>query len=295
MSGYRQLITVEELGAHLTNPDWAIVDCRHDLMQPTRGREEYAQGHIPGAAYANLDDDLAGPVSRATGRHPLPAPGDFAERLGAWGIGNDTQVVAYDHSSGAVAARLWWMMKWVGHEGVAVLDGGYAAWRKAGLPISTRVAECEPAIFDARPDSNLVVTTMELRALIDAGTVVALVDARDADRFAGRREPIDAVAGHIPGAVNYPFSAGLDDEGGFRAPDELKKGWSRILGESPAAPWITMCGSGVTACHLALTAELAGYGRPRIYIGSWSEWIRDPARPVATGGNESAGPAADLR
>jgi thiosulfate/3-mercaptopyruvate sulfurtransferase len=295
MTGYRQLITVDELGAHLTDPDWALVDCRHDLMQPTKGCEEYAEGHIPGAVYANLDDDLAGPVTRATGRHPLPAPGDFAERLGAWGIDNDAQVVAYDHASGAVAARLWWMLKWVGHERVAVLDGGYSAWRKAGLPISTQVAECEPAIFSATADSNLVVTTKELQSLIDAGTPVPLVDARDADRFAGRREPIDAVAGHIPGAVNYPFSAGVDEEGAFRAPEKLKKGWSRILGESPGEPWIAMCGSGVTACHLALTAELAGYARPCIYIGSWSEWITDPGRPVATGGDESAGFAADLR
>lgn len=283
MTDYQYLITVEELGQYLDEPGWRIMDCRHDLMQSAKGHEEYRHAHIPGAQHANLDKDLAAPVSEASGRHPLPTPNEFAARLGAWGIGNDTQVVAYDDSSGAVAARLWWMLKWLGHDKVAVLDGGYAAWQEAGRPVTDEPGRIAPARFEPSADPGMLVSTEELQTLMDSGSAPVLVDARAAGRFAGRCEPIDSVAGHVPGAVNHPYSEAIDERGRWRRTEELKKGWARTLGKGTDRPWIAMCGSGVTACHLALSAALAGYRRPRIYVGSWSEWIRDPGRPVAIG------------
>jgi thiosulfate/3-mercaptopyruvate sulfurtransferase len=283
MTNFRFLITIDDLQTHLDEPGWRIMDCRHDLMQPAKGFEEYGQSHIPGAQYANLDKDLAGPVTDSTGRHPLPSPEDFADTLGSWGIDNDTQIVAYDHASGAVAARLWWMMNWIGHERVAVLDGGFNAWQSAGLPLSNGNEPVMPLEYHPYPEPGMIMSTAELQSLIGSNDAPLLVDARDAVRFAGEREPIDAVAGHIPGAINHPFSAAFDENGHWQSAEELGKSWSDILGDRETASWVSMCGSGVTACHLALSAGLAGYPRPRLYVGSWSEWIRDPSRPIATG------------
>lgn len=295
MTEFRYVITVAELAGCLAEPGWRIIDCRHDLMQPGKGREDFERGHIPGASHADLDLDLAAPVTRSSGRHPLPSPEDFADTLGRWGVDNDTQVVAYDHASGAVAARLWWMLKWMGHNRVAVLDGGFTAWQAAGGAVSLESADHGPARFRPSPRAELIVSTDELQQLLQSGPVPTLVDARDAARFAGRQEPIDPVAGHVPGAVNRPFSEAIDERGRFLSREALKEGWARILGEHRDEPWIAMCGSGVTACHLALTAGLAGYRQPRIYVGSWSEWIRDPQRPIATGPHDGARSAADLR
>jgi thiosulfate/3-mercaptopyruvate sulfurtransferase len=283
MTEFTYLIKIDELKMHLAEAGWRILDCRFDLMQPAKEFEEYSLGHIPGALYANLDEDLAGPVTESTGRHPLPSPGTFAETLGVWGIDNESQVVVYDHASGAIAARLWWMLKWIGHERVALLDGGYATWQQAGNPVSDSEEKVAARKFRPAPDDSLVISTGELRATIEFGDAVAIVDARDRGRFEGRREPIDSMAGHIPGALNHPFSEGIDADGRWKSRDELREGWIRTLGDPAQQPWISMCGSGVTACHLALSAGLAGYGQPRLYVGSWSEWIRDPGRPVATG------------
>jgi thiosulfate/3-mercaptopyruvate sulfurtransferase len=282
MSGHEFLIGVDDLNRQLGQFNWRVMDCRHDLMQPAKGYEEYGQAHIPGAHYANLDEDLAGPVTGSTGRHPLPSPKKFAKTLGRWGIGNETQVVAYDHASGAVAARLWWMLKWLGHDQVAVLDGGYSAWQKAGLPVSAEDEDVTPLQFYPSPNADLPISTDDVRALIESGAAPPIVDARDPVRFVGQREPIDAVAGHIPGAVNCPFSESVDSEGRWKDPASLRETWARILGDDEDRPWVSMCGSGVTACHLALSAGLAGYRQPRLYVGSWSEWIRDPQRPIAT-------------
>ncbi len=281
------LIKVDELQGHRGEPSWRVVDCRFNLMAPASGRAEYAQGHIPGAQYANLDEDLAGPVSNSTGRHPLPSTSAFAHTLGEWGIDNESQVVVYDHGSGAVAARLWWMLKWLGHEQVAVLNGGYAAWQEAGYAVSSSDELATSVRF--HPDSvcGLIVTTDELVQALNADNAPLIVDARDRDRFDGRAEPVDAVAGHIPGAVNHPFSESIDANGRWKSPDQLRDGWAQLLEEDADQSWVSMCGSGVTACHLALSAGVAGLPQPRLYVGSWSEWIRNPNRPVAT--------AADLR
>jgi thiosulfate/3-mercaptopyruvate sulfurtransferase len=294
MTTFEYLIAVDELKAHLDEPGLRIIDCRHDLMRPDKGYREYRQDHIPGAQFASLDDDLADPVTESSGRHPLPSPDSFASTLSGWGIGNDTQVVAYDHASAAVAARLWWMLKWVGHRPVAVLDGGYAAWRAAGLPVSDVDVRPTAGQFVPAPDFQMLVSTSELLALFESGEAPPLVDARDADRFSGVCEPIDSAAGHVPGARNYPFSDAIDGDGRMLQPNVLREDWGRVLGSDLRQPWIAMCGSGVTACHLALSAGLAGYRRPRIYVGSWSEWILDPRRPVATGEQQTGCNAADL-
>ena len=282
MTSYQYLIGIDELRPQLGQANCRVVDCRFDLMQPAKGQDEYGQSHIPGAQYANLDEDLAGSVSDATGRHPLPSTEAFANTLGAWGIDNMSQVIVYDHASGAIAARLWWMLRWVGHQQVAVLNGGYAAWQEAGYEVSDGDESVTAVQFRPEPDCGLVITTDELRNLVAVGHAPPIVDARDSSRFAGRSEPIDSVAGHVPGAVNHPFSESVNASGRWKSGDELRNGWTQVLGADTDRHWVSMCGSGVTACHLALSAGLAGYAQPRLYVGSWSEWIRDPERPVAT-------------
>lgn len=283
MRNYDKLIEVAELQAMIGTAGCRVVDCRFDLMQPEKGREEYLAGHIPGAVFADLDKDLAGPVTATTGRHPLPDIEVFKATLEGLGIGDDTQVVAYDYASGALAARLWWMLRWFGRHNVAVLNGGINAWLAAGGALETAVPEYSAASLTASPDAGLVASTDEISAALGEGGDLRLVDARDAPRFNGEREPIDDVAGHIPGALNLPFSAGINEDGTWKSPGELKILWADLFGSDTAPPFTVMCGSGVTACHLALAAEIAGLELPRVYVGSWSEWIRDPERPVATG------------
>lgn len=282
------LIAPRDLHTHLDEPEWRIVDCRFDLMRPEQGRADYLAGHIPGAVYAHLDRDLAAPVTPSTGRHPLPVPEVFAATLGRLRVEPRSTVVAYDQAGGAFAARLWWMLRWVGHRRALVLDGGYAAWQRAGLPAATGVPQAGTGHYPVRADDSLVVRTEELPALLGQGEL--LVDARDPDRYAGRHEPIDAAAGHVPGAANFPLGRSLREDGRWRSPEELARAWQPLLGPAPGRPWITMCGSGVTACHLALSAARAGFRSPRLYAGSFSEWIRDPARPVATGEEAGGGP-----
>jgi thiosulfate/3-mercaptopyruvate sulfurtransferase len=299
------LIEPEELAPLLAQhvsgtSDRAIIDCRFDLARPDWGASVYAAGHIPGALYAHLDRDLSGPVDALTGRHPLPAPEHLARTFGRWGIDASVQVVAYDQGNGAYAARLWWLLRWAGHQKVAVLNGGFAAWQQAGLPLDTRPGERAARTFtwrdasaeQTRPAQQMppeVVGTAELERLVKGGELqsgaVMLVDARSADRFAGQNETIDPVAGHIPGARNHPFAGNLDSRGRFLPAQELRERWGATLGESaarrlPASHVIAMCGSGVTACHNLLALEIAGLPGARLYAGSWSEWIRDSQRPV---------------
>ena len=279
------LIEPTELATRLTDPSWAILDCRFELAQPQWGASAYAAGHIPHALYAHLDEDLSGPVAASTGRHPLPEINALAETFGRWGIDAQVQVVAYDQGNGAYAARLWWLLRWMGHSRVAVLNGGFAAWQRAGLPVDTRPAARQPRNFVGRPTANQVVTTAELERALARGELAAgsmlLVDARAADRFAGQNETIDPVAGHIPGAHNHPLAHSLDAQGQFLPAQELRRRWQATLRGVPAERAISMCGSGVTACHNLLALETAGLSGARLYAGSWSEWIRDPARPVA--------------
>ncbi|HET9388998.1 MAG TPA: sulfurtransferase [Steroidobacteraceae bacterium] len=281
---YTTLIEPVELVAQIANPDWTVIDCRFELTRPQWGAEVYAAGHIPGAIYAHLDRDLSGPVTPASGRHPLPDIGAFTEKLGAWGIDAGVQVVAYDQGNGAYAARLWWLLHWLGHEATAVLDGGFAAWQQAALPQGAEPPPKRPRRFVPRPAESLVVSTAELSQWVSGGELTrgtrTLVDARGADRFAGHNETLDPVAGHVPGAESHPFAGNLDEHGRFLPAPELRARWLRTLGTQSPSQVISMCGSGVTACHNLLALQVAGLPGARLYAGSWSEWIRDSSRPV---------------
>jgi thiosulfate/3-mercaptopyruvate sulfurtransferase len=276
---FATLIGVDSLRELLGDPRLAVVDCRFDLQNPEAGRQAFLKAHIPGARYADLNRDLSAPIGPRTGRHPLPAPYVFARRLGELGIRNDSQVVAYDEANGSIAARLWWMLRWVGHGAVAVLDGGFNAWTARGGALQSGEAEVAEQAFTPRIGAQAVVTTAEIELEPNA----LIVDARAADRYAGSVEPIDPVAGHVPGAVNHPFTANLDVDGRFLPAAELKRRWLERLAGRNARDVVAMCGSGVTACHNLLSLEVAGLSGAKLYAGSWSEWIRDPGRPVARG------------
>ena len=282
MSYLETLMSVADLNERLGHPELSIVDCRHALLDPAAGRAAYDAGHVPGAVFADMDRDLAGPVEALTGRHPLPPADDFIETLRRLGISNTSQVVVYDDAGGGLAARLWWMLKWLGHDHVALLDGGFAAWQRAGLPVSTETVEPERGSFTGQAGARATVSTEEVSRLVVAADELLLVDARDPSRFRGEQEPIDPVAGHVPGAVNLPFSAFLQADGTWKSKQEVAEIWrDRLADVPPEKPLAVMCGSGVTACHLALSAAVAGIRTPALYVGSWSEWIRDSGRPVA--------------
>jgi thiosulfate/3-mercaptopyruvate sulfurtransferase len=254
-----------------------IIDCRFSLMDAEVGANEYAAGHIPGAQYANLNHDLSSTiVPGETGRHPLPDRDVFIATVGKFGITNDHTVVAYDANNGAYAARLWWMMRWLGHGDVLVLDGGFDEWQAVGYETSQEVPAIASALFVA---SDSLVQTINADRLLD--TSYTITDARDPARFKGEVEPIDPVAGHVPGAICLPFVENLEN-GVFKAPEQLKAQFA-AAGLSTTEPTVCYCGSGVTACHNALAICIAGLPEPILYPGSWSEWITDPARPIATG------------
>jgi thiosulfate/3-mercaptopyruvate sulfurtransferase len=276
---FTTLISASELAARLDDPNTLVVDCRFDLAQPDAGRQAYLAEHIPGAVYAHLDRDLSSPITPHSGRHPLPDPDAFARTLSAWGVKAQTQVVAYDADNSAFAARLWWLLRWVGHRAVAVLDGGFKVWREAQLPTSREIPTRARSEFIARADRDAWVDANELAQRLASGW--RLLDARAPERFAGKVEPIDPVAGHVPGAVNHPLGANLSPDARFLAPQELHARYAASQAGVSDAHTIAMCGSGVTACHLLLAMEIAGKPGARLYAGSWSEWIRDPARPVA--------------
>jgi thiosulfate/3-mercaptopyruvate sulfurtransferase len=283
---YTTLIPVSTLAAKLDAPaagvpDWLIVDCRFDLAQPAAGETAYRAGHIPGAVYAHLDRDLSSPITPTSGRHPLPDPERFAATLGRWGVSSTTQVVAYDADNGMYASRLWWLLRWVGHRAVAVLDGGFKAWTAERLPTSTEIPARSPSQFTARPNRELWLDAQQVQERVQQPDW-RLLDARAPERFAGKVEPLDTVAGHVPGARNHPFATNLATDGRFGAPEELRKRYEQSQAGVADHHTIVMCGSGVTACHLLLAMEHAGKPGARLYAGSWSEWIRDPRRPVAT-------------
>jgi thiosulfate/3-mercaptopyruvate sulfurtransferase len=279
---FQTLIDAGALQDLLGDPRLAILDCRTDLLNPQAGLRDYSSGHIPAAVHVDLNRDLSGPVTARSGRHPLPTPQAFAVRLGLLGVSNDSQVVAYDTSNGVYAARLWWMLRWVGHTSVAILDGGLQSWLAAGGALQAGgTAQCN-SLFLTRIAAEAVVSSAEvIQALRDPQ--VTLTDARAAERFSGSVEPIDPVAGHVPGAVNHPFSLNLGASGRFLPAAELRRRWLARLAGKPSDKLIAMCGSGVTACHNLLSLELAGLSGGKLYAGSWSEWSRNPQRPVATG------------
>ena len=277
---YQTLINAAAVDEQRHHQDWVIVDCRFSLSDPDAGRCAYQESHVPRARYAHLDQDLSDPITPTTGRHPLPDPVRLAQTLGNWGIGPKTQVVAYDESGGLIAARLWWLLRWLGHSAVAVLDGGFAAWQRAGLPVTAHYPTVSPQPFEGQPDDRMWLTTAQVMAL---PTDQVVLDARTAVRFRGDLEPLDAVAGHIPGALNLPTEGHLTAEGLLLPATALRGRFASVLGDRPPQAVVHSCGSGVTACHGLLAMEIAGLAGSRLYPGSWSEWIRDPGRPVAVG------------
>ena len=273
------LVEVDELSRHLGDPAWVVCDCRHDLTDYEAGRRAYDEAHIPGARFLHLDEDLSGPKTGLNGRHPLPHPRTFALRMGALGIDDAKQVVAYDSSGGCYAARLWWMLRWIGHQRVAVLDGGWQAWGALGHPTTTEPPMVRPTTYAMHPRPDLAVNAAFVAAHLN-DPEVGVVDARSADRFRGENETLDPVAGHIPGAINRFFRLNLDESGRFKAPRALSDEFAPVLGNRGAAGLVHQCGSGVTACHNLLAMEHAGLTGSKLYPGSWSEWVSDRTRPV---------------
>lgn len=275
---WNTLITAAELQVAIEQSDLVILDCRFNLMDTATGEQAYAAGHIPGAHYLHLDNDLSSPITETTGRHPLPNLEQLANKLGSLGINATTQVVAYDDCGGAMASRCWWLLRYLGHEKVALLDGGINAWLQNSEALETTVPNTRTVTFKADVDSHQNLAVDQILAAQNHGAV--LVDARSAERFRGEQEPIDPVAGHIPGALNRPMTDNLVD-GFFKPAAQLRDEWLAVLGDQQPDQVVHMCGSGVTACHNLLAMEIAGLQGSRLYAGSWSEWIRDPARPVA--------------
>lgn len=278
-----QLIDANELAASLPQPALKILDCRFSLDDADYGRRSYAQAHIPGAIFLDLERDLSGPVTPGlTGRHPLPDPAHLVDRLRAAGLNNDSKVVLYDDGPGAFAARAWWLLAWLGkRDGVYLLNGGLKAWLEVDGAITDNAAAAAPGGFAGMPDNCLTIDACQLLERLTEPDLT-LLDARALPRFLGKEEPIDPVAGHIPGAFCVPFSDNLDGTGRFLPPDQLRSRFSAKLAGGPESSIVAYCGSGVTACHNLFALCLAGYPLAMLYPGSWSEWITEPDRPIET-------------
>jgi thiosulfate/3-mercaptopyruvate sulfurtransferase len=279
---FTTLVSCAELAQHLDDPRWVVVDCRHQLNDPDWGERSYREAHLAGARFLHLDRDLSSPLTGNNGRHPLPDPARLAQRLRDIGLNADSQLVVYDHVGGGMAARLWWLARWLGHSQVALLDGGFGAWTAAGLPVDDHQPDITPGNFSGTPNPAWTVDAAYLLGQLDQASL-RLIDARAADRFAGENETLDPVGGHIPGARNRPWMNNLAADGRFKPAAQLREEWLAVLAGSAAADSIQQCGSGVTACHNLLALEVAGLSGARLYPGSWSEWCSDPARPVARG------------
>jgi len=275
------LVSTEILARQLADPDWVVFDCRHDLADPARGRADYEKSHIPGARFLHLDEDLSAPKTGTNGRHPLPDPDALAAKLGQAGVDSRKQVVAYDAQGGMIAARLWWLLRWLGHLPVAVLDGGWNQWAAEGRPQSAEIPLPPPTQFSGKVNSSWVGADLVRSRLYDPGMV--LVDARAPDRFRGQNETLDPVGGRIPGARNRYFRDNLDANDRFKTPEALREEFGTLLGPAGAENVVNYCGSGVSACHNLLAMEVAGQRGARLYPGSWSEWCADPLRPVESG------------
>jgi len=276
------LMSTADLAARLGDPAVVVVDVRHDLGKPPAwGEEQYRLAHIPGARFASLDRDLAAPKTGRNGRHPLPSPEDAARTFGRLGIGADTQVVAYDGGASTYAVRLWWMLRWLGHDAAAVLDGGFDKWTREGRPVTAEAPVVKPRELPIRHVGHVLTAADVARAVPERS--LTLVDARSPERYRGETEPLDPVAGHIPGAFNRPYPRNLNPDLTFKPADVLRREFAELLGATPLERVVHYCGSGVTACHNALAMELAGLPGTRLYPGSWSEWSADSAHPVATG------------
>ena len=275
---FNTLVSTAELAANLDR--WRVFDCRHDLAKPELGESQYREAHIPGALFASLDRDLSAPKTGKNGRHPLPDPKTLGEWLGRCGVKASDQVVCYDAANGAMAARLWWMLRWVGHDAVAVLDGGFSKWLAEGRPVTADVPQPQPTQFEVRVRSDL---TVDVAAIAKTLRKRILLDARAPARYRGEQEPIDPVAGRIPGALNRFNMDNVRGDGRFKSPDELKREFQQVLGARQPGDVVNYCGSGIAACHNLLAMELAGLKGAKLYAGSWSEWLADPSRPREKG------------
>ena len=279
---YCTLIEPDILASHLDNPDWAIFDCRFELSQPELGEQLYLAEHIPGAVYLHLERDLSSPPDGRNGRHPLPATENLATLFAGCGIGNGVQVVAYDESSGGYAARLWWMLKYTGHRAVAVLNGGFGSWQRAGYPTRAGREMRSAREFNLNVQPGMIADTDEVLAAMNSADEV-LIDSRAPERYRGEIEPIDRIAGHIPHALNHYWAENLLSSGKLAQPEILRRAFDALLAGQPADRSIVYCGSGVTACQNILSMEHAGRPGARLYPGSWSAWITNPERPIASG------------
>jgi thiosulfate/3-mercaptopyruvate sulfurtransferase len=269
------LVTTEELAAH---PEWRVFDCRHDLGNPALGEQQYLEAHIPGALFASMERDLSAPKTGKNGRHALPEARTFIGWLGKQGLKPTDTVVCYDGGPGAMAARLWWMLRWAGHEQAAVLDGGYAKWQRAGRPVTAESPQFEAVAYPGRARASMHASLAFVEKKLKRA---ALLDARAPARYRGEQEPIDPVAGRIPGAKNRFNNDNIAADGTFKKPELLREEFEKILAGRNSSEVINYCGSGVSACHNALAMEIAGLTGSRVYIGSWSEWSADPARPIS--------------
>ncbi|MGZ5052834.1 MAG: sulfurtransferase [Methylobacter sp.] len=279
---YTTLISAQTLNQNLNNPNWIVVDCRFSLADTEAGAKAYRHGHIPNARYAHLDKDLSSQITDFTGRHPLPNFSSLAKKLGDWGISNSSQVVVYDDAGGAFAGRLWWLLRSLGHDHVAVLDGGIKQWQKQGLPVTTALPAIKPVTFRPYLNDNAWLSAAQVQDGLAAKTV-CLIDARTPERYRGEQEPIDPVAGHIPYALNRAFQLNLDRNGLFLAPEQLRQQFKQLIGSAEPKHIVHYCGSGVTACHNLLAMEHAGLTGSKLYAGSWSEWIKNKNRGLAKG------------
>ncbi len=279
---YQTLISPRDLAEHLESPDWVVFDCRHTLGDPGAGERAYNESHLPGARFAHLDRELSAPVRPGSGRHPLPAEEGFTNWLGEQGVSPKSQVVAYDASGGACAARLWWMLKCLGHEARAVLNGGLGRWRNERRPMDSAPPRIGRTEYRAGFDRSQIITMGELLRVYRDPEVM-LIDARARERFLGHEEPIDPAAGHIPGAVNRPYADNLAPDGTFISEEQLRSRFREVASKPDPRQVIHYCGSGVNACHNILAMEAAGYETGRLYVGSWSQWCSDPSRPFDTG------------
>jgi len=279
---FTTLVDTDTLFRQLDDSCWIVFDTRFVLSDADAGERAYAAGHIPGARYANLDKNLSAPQATNSGRHPLPNPSTLAEKLGEWGVDKNKQVVVYDDACGAMAARLWWLMRWLGHEAVAVLDGGLHKWQDEGKPLTTMTPNISPSHFFPEISDDMCVTADQVETMLN-NMSGQLIDARAAKRFRGEQEPLDKVAGHVPGAVNLPYAENINIDGKFKPADILRDRYLNVLKDVKPTDVVHMCGSGVTACHNLLAMEHAGLSGSKLYAGSWSEWITDNRRPVATG------------
>ncbi len=279
--GYQSIISAKDLNKNITNNNWFVFDCRFLLKDPDGGLKKFQNGHISGAQFADMDKDLASPMTETSGRHPLPDSEYLVAKLCEWGVNNNSQIICYDDMSGAFAARMWWLLKWLGHDDVAVLDGGIDKWIANNYALETEVKSYPISSFKGKPNNSMWVDVNFVQQEM-AKNNIKLLDARSNERFTGADKKTDPVPGHVPGAVNFPFAKNLNKQGTFLSANELKQRFAAELADDQGKQVINMCGSGVTACHNLLAMSVAGFPITRLYVGSWSEWIKDSKRPVAT-------------